>query len=413
MGMRRWIVIALLFAAMVISYIDRQTYGILKSSITHDLGWSNTDFANVHMCFQAAYAIFYLIWGRIVDRIGARIGFAVAFGLWSVAQVFTAGAQRIGDFMFARAALGVGESGAFPSAIKSVAEWFPQKERALANGFFNGGTNIGAIVAPIAVPLITLSYGWHAAFLFTGAIGLIWLPIWLLLYRRPREHKAISAAELAWIEQDPPQPPVAKLPLGWVLKQRQTWAYAIGKFLTDPIFGMYLIWLPDFLGKRYGLDLRALIWPLASIYLLTDVGSLFGGWLSSHFLKRGWSVNAARKGALVVCALGALPVFTAQLADNVWITVLIIGLAGAAHQGFSATLYALPADLMPRAAVGSVAGVGGMLGAAGGIVMSKYAGTVLDQGHSYLPIFLVASCAYLAAVLAIHILSPRMALATA
>ena len=322
--------------------------------------------------------------------------------------MFTSGALRMTDFMLARAALGAGESGAFPSAIKAVAEWFPQKERALANGWFNGGTNIGAIVAPILVPMITVAWGWHAAFLLTGAAGLVWLPVWLLLYRKPREHRTISAAELAWIEQAPPPTAVAKIPFIRVLRQRQTWAYAAAKFLTDPIFGMYLIWLPDFLGKRYHLDLKALMWPLAGIYLLTDVGSLFGGWLSSHFLKRGWSVNAARKGALLVCALGALPVFTAQLADNVWLTVLIIGLAGAAHQGFSATLYALPADLMPRAAVGTVAGVGGMLGASGGILMSKYAGYVLDAGHSYLPIFIVASCAYLCAVLAIHLISPRM-----
>jgi ACS family hexuronate transporter-like MFS transporter len=407
-GYQRWIVVALIFAAMVISYVDRQTYGLLKSSMTKDLSWTNTDFANVQLCFQACYAIFYLVWGRLVDRIGARWGFAAAFAIWSVAQILTSGAQRIVHFMLARGALGVGESGAFPSAIKAAAEWFPQEERAFANGVFNAGSNIGAIVAPLAVPAIALGFGWHAAFLLTGCAGLVWLPIWILLYRRPREHLSISAAELAWIEQDPPQPPARTVPLSHVLRHRQTWAYAAGKCLTDPVFGMYLIWLPDFLGKRYGLDLGSIGIPLAAIYLVSDFGSVAGGWLSSHFLKRGWSVNRARKTTLLICALAATPVFLAPLANSLWVTVLIIGVAAAAHQAFSATMYALPADLLPRAAVGTVSGVGGMLGAIGGMAMSKYAGYVLDSGLGYLPIFIIASSAYLCALLAIHLLSPRM-----
>ncbi len=405
----RWVIVALLFAAIVISYVDRQTIGLLKGSMSKDMGWSNSDFANIHMCFQAAYAVFYLVWGRVVDRIGARMGFALAFAIWSVAQIATAGAQRISHFMIARVALGVGESGAFPSAIKAVTEWFPQKERALANGIFNSGSNIGAIITPLIVPLIAVSWGWHVAFIVTGLAGLVWLPVWYLVYRRPREHKALTPAELRWIEQDGAVREAApKMKWSHLIRHKQTWAYALGKCLTDPIFGMYLVWLPDFLSKRYHLNLKTVGWPLVAIYLLSDVGSVSGGWLSSHLLKRGLSVNTARKLTLAVCAACAMPVMLAPLTSQLWITVLIIGTAAAAHQGFSATLYALPGDLIPRAGTGSVVGIGGLFGAGAGILMSKYTGFVLDHGESYLPVFIVAGLAYWAALGLIHLLSPRL-----
>ncbi|WP_304172436.1 MFS transporter [Phenylobacterium aquaticum] len=406
-GWRRWVVVALLFCAIVINYVDRQTYGLLKAPISHDLRWTNTDFANVHLCFQAAYAVSYLAWGRLADRLGARLGLAVAFGVWSVAQFATSGARQIGQFMLGRAALGMGEAGAFPGAVKAVVEWFPQKERALANGVFNAGANVGAIITPLAVPAITLAWGWPAAFMATGLVGLVWLPIWLWLYRRPREHAKVSAAELAYIEQDPADLP---LRLGWgaVLRRRQTWVYALGKLITDPIFGMYLVWLPDFLGKRYGLDLKTFGPPLIAIYLLSDLGSVGGGWLSSHFLKRGWSVNRARKVTMLICALCATPVALAPSVGSLWGAVVIIGLAAAAHQGFSATLYALPGDLLPRAGVGSVLGIGGMLGAIGGMAMSRYTGWTLDHARGYGPVFAVASSAYLCALAVIHLLSPRL-----
>lgn len=373
-----------------------------------DLNWSNTDFANIHLCFQAAYAICYLLWGRVVDRIGAKWGFALAFALWSVAQLATAAARQIGHFMLARMFLGLGESGAFPGAIKAVVEWFPQKERALANGVFNAGTNIGAIITPLLVPALVLEYGWQAAFVFSGLIGLVWLPLWLVLYRTPRENRRVSAAELRWIAQDGPVSTPRRMPWRALLGKRQAWAYAAAKFLTDPIFGMYLVWLPDFLAKRFGLDLRTFGPPLIAIYLLSDAGSIAGGWLSSRLLRLGWSVNRARKTALLICALCATPVMFAAQASNVWVAVAIIGLAAAAHQGFSANLYALPADLLPRGGVASVVGIGGALGACGGMLMSKYTGWTLDADRGYAPIFVIASCAYLVALAVVHVLSPRL-----
>jgi len=407
-GAQRWLVVALLFWAMIVNYIDRQTIGILKPTMSADLHWSNSDFANIHLCFQAAYAICYVLWGRVVDRIGAKWGFALAFALWSAAQLATAAARQIGHFMLARMFLGVGESGAFPGAIKAVAEWFPQKERALANGVFNAGTNIGAIVTPLLVPALVLAYGWQAAFLFSGLIGLVWLPLWLLLYRNPRENPRVSAAELRWIAQDGPALPPRRMHWRELLGKRQTWAYALAKFLTDPIFGMYLVWLPDFLARRYGLDLRTFGPPLIAIYLLSDFGSVAGGWLSSRLLRTGWGVNRARKIALLICALCATPVMFAAQASNVWVAVAIIGLAAAAHQGFSANLYALPADLLPRGGIGSVVGIGGALGACGGMLMSKYTGWTLDADRGYAPVFLIASCTYLVALVLIHVLSPRL-----
>jgi ACS family hexuronate transporter-like MFS transporter len=407
-GRRRWIVVALLLLAMIVNYVDRQTLGLLKPAMSAELGWSNSDFANIHLCFQAAYALCYLVWGRVVDRIGARAGFALAFALWSLAQLATAGARQIGHFMLARLVLGVGESGAFPGSIKAIAEWFPQKERALANGLFNAGTNIGAIITPLAIPAIVLAYGWQAAFVVSGLAGLVWLPLWLMLYRNPRASARLTAAELRWIEQDAAPATTARVPLRQLLGYRQTWTYALAKFMTDPVFGMYLVWLPDFLAKRFHLDLKTFGPPLIAIYVSSDVGSVFGGWLSSRLLRLGWGVNRARKTALLVCALCATPVVFAAQASNVWVAVALIGLAAAAHQGFSANLYALPPDLVPRGGIASVVGIGGALGACGGMLMSKYTGWTLDADRGYAPIFLIASCAYLAALAVIHFLSPRL-----
>ncbi len=406
-GRYRWVIVALLFVAMVINYVDRQTIGLLKADLTAEFGWSETDYADLVFWFQAAYAVAYLAWGRIIDKIGARWGLGLAFLIWHVGHIATAGARSFGGFIAARVLLGLGEGGGFPGGLKAVAEWFPKKERAFATGLFNAGTNIGAIVTPLVIPAITLAWGWEMAFILTGVAGLVWLPIWLLVYRRPREHSRLSAAELAHIESDPADP-VETIPWTRLLRYRETWAYAAGKFLIDPIWWMFLFWLPDFLGKRHGLDLKTFGPPLVAIYLLSDVGSVGGGWLSSRFMHRGWSVNRARKTTMLICALAALPVMFAAYADNLWVAVLIIGLATAAHQGFSANLYTLPGDVFPRSAVGSVVGIGGMLGAVGGMAMAKYAGWVLDQIGTYTPIFVVAGSAYLLALLVVHLLTPKM-----
>jgi ACS family hexuronate transporter-like MFS transporter len=407
MGRYRWVVVALLFTAMVFNYVDRQTISFLKGDLSKAFGWDETNYADLVFWFQATYAVSYLAFGRIVDRIGARWGFGLAYLIWQIAHMSHALASSLAGFIGGRLLLGVGEGGAFPGGIKAMAQWFPKKERAFATGLFNAGTNIGAIVTPLMIPVITLTWGWRAAFLVTGAVGLLWLPIWLLVYRTPRTHPKVTGAELAHIESDPADA-VANVTWTVLLKKRETWAYAIGKFLIDPVWWMWLFWLPDFFGKRYGLDLKTFGPPVVAVYLLSDLGSVGGGWLSSRFIRMGWSINRARKSTMLICALLALPVAFAAQASSLWLAVGIIGIATAAHQGFSANLYTLPGDVFPRSAVGSVVGIGGMIGAVGGMVMAKYAGYVLDKIGVYTPIFVVAASVYLLALLAVHLLSPKL-----
>ena len=310
-------------------------------------------------------------------------------------------------FGFARFFLGLGEAGNFPAAIKTVAEWFPKKERALATGIFNSGTNIGALVTPLVVPWITFTWGWQAAFIATGALGFLWLIAWLLLYRSPEEHPALSSSELRYIQSDPPDRSV-KIPWLRLLPHRQTWAFSLGKFLTDPIWWVYLFWLPDFLHKRHGLGLKDFGLPLVIVYVMADVGSIGGGWISSSLIKRGWTINAGRKLAMLICALAVVPIVFAAQTSNVWIAVVLIGLAAAAHQGWSCNLFTTTSDMFPRDAVGSVVGIGGMAGAIGGMMIARLVGEILERTGSYVPIFIIAASAYLVALLIIHLLSPRL-----
>jgi ACS family hexuronate transporter-like MFS transporter len=307
----------------------------------------------------------------------------------------------------ARFALGLGESGNFPAAIKTVAEWFPKKERALATGVFNSGSNVGAIVAPLAVPWIAVNYGWQLAFIITGTLGFIWLVFWLLIYRRPEEHPKLSPGELAYIHSDPPEP-TAKIPWARLFPHRQTWAFAVGKFLTDPIWWVYLFWLPKFLNTNYGLDITQIGLPLVVIYVSADVGSIGGGWLSGALIRRGWSVNKGRKAAMLVCALAVVPIMFAAHASNLWVAVALVSLAAAAHQGWSANIFTMVSDMFPRRAVGSVVGIGGMTGAVGGMLIQTAVGLILYYTSSYLPIFVVAGGAYLVALFIIHLLVPRL-----
>jgi ACS family hexuronate transporter-like MFS transporter len=409
-GRFRWVICALLFAAMVFNYVDRQMIGVLKPTLQKEFGWSESAYGDILFYFQLAYAVSYLGFGRFVDWVGAKAGYAVAFIIWTIGHMSHAAVRSASGLIAARMLLGVGEAGSFPAGIKVVAEWFPKRERAFATGLFNAGTNIGAIVTPLIVPLIAidLGMGWRSTFIITGLVGLLWLVAWLLIYRRPADHPRVGAAELALIESDPAEPP-GKVSWVSVLRKRETWAYCGGKFLIDPIWGMYLFWLPDFFAKRYHLDLKSFGPPLVAIYLLSDVGSVAGGWLSGGLMKRGFSLNAGRKTAMLVCAVAVTPIAFAMYAANIWLAVGIIGLAAAAHQGFSANLYTLPSDVLPRRAVATVIGIGGALGAAGGMLMSKFAGWVLDTTGSYTPIFIVAACAYGLALLVIHLLTPRYA----
>jgi ACS family hexuronate transporter-like MFS transporter len=426
-GHYRWVVCGLLFLAATINYIDRQVIGILKPTLQQQFGWSEIDYADIVFSFQLAYAIGLLLAGRLIDRVGTRIGFAIAVLVWSLAAMAHAEAASYGPavaallgvaglayapsvagFIAARFALGLGEAGNFPASIKAVSEWYPAKERALATGIFNSGTNIGAVVTPLVVPLITIAYGWYWAFVATGALGFIWLLLWLPLFGQPEKHPRVNTAELAYIRADPSSPAV-RVPLRAIFPHRQTWAFAIGKFMTDPIWWLYLFWVPDFLNRNHGLNLLAVGPPLVAIYLIADVGSIGGGWLSSALLKRGWTVNAARKTAMLVAALAVVPIVFASTAQNVWVAVGLVGLAAAAHQGWSANLFTLTTDMFPRHAVGTVVGFGGMAGAIGGMLIAKLTGYILEATGSYVVVFFIAGSAYLTALAIIHLLAPRLA----
>ncbi len=409
-GRYRWVICSLLFAATALNYVDRQMIGVLKPTISADLGWDETTYADVIFWFQAAYAIGYLSFGKIVDVLGARIGYSVAFVIWTLGHTLCGFAGNAFQFSAARALLGIGESGNFPAGIKAVSEWFPARERAFATGVFNAGANIGAIITPLVVPFIvvTMGLGWRMAFVITGAFSLIWLVFWIAMYRRPRESTKVSVEELAYIESDPADPAEK---IGWIklLGYRETWAFALGKFLIDPIWWLFLFWTPDFLAKTYDLDLKSFGPPLVAIYLISDIGSVAGGWSSSKLMRRGYSANFARKIVMLVCAFLVMPIFFAQYVDNLWLAVGIVGLATAAHQAFSANLYTIPSDMFPRGAVGSVVGIGGTVGAIGGMMMAKFTGYVLQTTGSYTLIFAVAGSTYLIAIAVVHLLSPKLA----
>ena len=410
-GRYRWVICALLFFATTVNYVDRQVLGILAKDLQKPdaIGWTEIDYGNIVAAFNAAYAFGLLIAGRLMDRIGTRIGYAAALVWWSLAAMGHALARTPFGFGVARAALGVGEAGNFPAAIKTVAEWFPKKERAFATGLFNAGSNVGAIVAPLTVPWIASTYGWRVAFILTGAIGFVWLIFWLPIYRRPQEHPKVSRAELDHIQSDPPDPPAAKIPWARLVPYRQTSAFAIGKYLTDPVWWFYLYWIPGFFRDQYKIDLLAVGPPLIIIYVIADIGSIGGGWLSSTFIKRGWAVNRARKTGMLICAIGVTPIIFASQVKNIWVAALIIGLAGAAHQGWSCNLFTTTSDMFPRNAVGSVVGFGGMAGALGGATMAVGTGYILQStGQNYTIVFTIAGTLYLIALALIHLLVPRL-----
>src|SRR3982751_3210206 len=405
-GYVRWLVCALLFAVVALNYTDRQVLSVLKPTLQQAYGWSETSYGWMAVSFQIAYGLGYVAFGRVVDRFGAKVGGTIAVTIWTIAHTAHAFVTSIAGFAWVRIPMGLGESGLFPCTLAAAAEWFPRRERALAIGIFNAGSNVGAILAPFIVPIITIALGWQMAFILTGLLTFVWLAVWLIWYRRPRAMPGITATELAHIESDPQE---AQRPVAWskLLTTRQTWAYIMGRFLIDPVWWTFLFWLPDFFTKRYGVDLKHYGPPLVAIYVMADIGSVLGGWRSSRLIKRGVAVGRARKMAMLACALCALPVASAMYASNLWLAVAAIGLACAAPPGFSANLYALPSDLFPRWAVGSIVGLGGFAGAAGGVLMSLYAANVLQVIGSYTPIFIFASLAYLLALLVVHLIVPR------
>lgn len=422
-GKYRWTICGLVFFATTINYLDRSVISLLKSTLSKEFTWNETDYANIVVAFQLCYAAGLLGAGRLIDKLGTKIGYGLATALWSVAAIAHAAATSTFGFFVARGALGITEAGNFPAAIKTVAEWFPKKERALATGIFNSGANIGAILAPLTVPFIVVIWGWQWAFILTGLTGFIWLIIWLLVYEVPGKHKKLSQAEYEYIHSDEDESSSTgnsdSIKLSWaqLLGYRQTWAFAVGKFLTDPVWWFYLFWLPDFLEKQYGLTNTQIALPVALAYTMATIGSIVGGWLPMYFIKKGWTVFRARKTAMVIYACCALPVVSAQYLGsiNMWLAVLIIGLAMSAHQAWSANIYTTVSDLFPKTAVASVTGIGGMFGALGGILIAKTAGNLFDyykaDGHietGYLIMFLVCSVAYVIAWIIMQLLVPKM-----
>ena len=406
-GNYRWTIVALLFFATTINYVDRMVIGILAPTLQNEIHWNEIQYGYIVTAFTAAYAIGLLGIGRLIDLLGTKLGYAIALAGWSVAAMGHALTRTVFGFGFARFALGIFEAGNFPAAIKTVAEWFPKKERALATGIFNAGSNVGAILAPLVVPWITLIWGWQEAFIFTGGFGLLWLIFWFLFYEKPEKHKRLSKKEHEYIQADPPDTSV-KIPWKQLFKHKGTWAFASGKFLTDSAWWFYLFWIPKFLNETYGITLNKIGVPLIIIYVMADVGSIGGGWLSSFFIKRGWSINKSRKIAMLICALCVTPIVFAAQASNVWMAVALLSLATAAHQGWSANLFTTVSDMFPRKAVASVVGLGGMAGAISGMFISNITGFVLQFTGSYIIPFFIAGSVYLIALVTIHLLVPDL-----
>lgn len=406
-GRYRWVICSLLFFAATVNYADRNLISLLKPTLQAQYHWSEIDYSNIILAFQLAYVIGTLVVGRVIDWLGTRKGFSLSVLVWTLASMSHVLASTVFGFCSARFVLGLGEAGSFPASIKTVAEWFPKRERALATGIFNSGTNLGAMVVPLVIAGLVAKFGWQSAFIAISLPNFVWLVLWLLIYRRPEDHPRISAEEIAYIRSDATGT-VTSVRWTRLIGYRQTWAFAIAKFLTDPIWWLYLFWIPDFLHRNHGVDLKGMFLPITVVYTAATVGSVSGGWFSSSLIKRGWSINRSRKTIMLLCALAVTPIVIAARTNSLWLAVVLIALAAAAHQGWSANLFTTASDMFPSSAVGSVVGTGAMAGAFGGMLVAKLAGYVLEWTGSYVPVFIVAGSAYLLALLVLHALAPRM-----
>jgi ACS family hexuronate transporter-like MFS transporter len=410
----RWAVCGLLFFATTINYIDRQILSLLKPILDDQLHWTNAEFGMVNSAFQGAYGVSLLVFGWLIDKYGTKIGYAISIAAWSLAAMGHALVGSVGGFLWARVALGLGEGGNFPAAIKATAIWFPKKERALATSLFNSGANVGAILAPAIVPWLAFKFGWQSAFLAAGAIGFLWLFLWMPWFETPDKKPALSKEELAWIQSDREEVKAQKIPWGQLLGYRQTWGFILPKLITDPVWWFFLIWLPDFFKQTRGLDIKKSWVLLVTIYSIVTVLSIAGGWVTGHLAKHGWSINRARKGGMLLFALCVVPILAVTGASD-WGAVLLIGLAGAAHQAFSANLFTTVSDSFPKQAVASVIGIGGMAGALGGMLFPIVTGMLLDSykasgnvAAGYGVLFAFCAGAYLFSLILLQLLNPRL-----
>jgi MFS transporter, ACS family, hexuronate transporter len=414
LGKYRWVICSLLFFATTVNYVDRQILSLLKETLDAELGWTNQQFGWVNSSFQLAYGIGLLGFGWFVDRFGTKIGYAVSIAAWSLAAAAHALVGSVGGFITARACLGLGEAGNFPSAIKAVALWFPKRERAFATSIFNAGTNAGALIAPAIIPPLAAAFGWRAAFIAAGIVGVLWLFLWIPFYDVPERSKRVQPAELAHIRSDLDEVNQGeKVPWIQLLGYPQTWSFIIAKFLTDPVWWFFLIWLPDYFKKTRGLDIKHSWVHIVTIYGIVTVLSLFGGWVTGYLTRKGWSVTRARKTGMFFFALCVVPILAATRVGD-WTAVLLIGLAGAAHQAWSANLFTTVSDMFPRHAVASVVGIGGMAGSAGGFIFPILTGAMLDHftklnnvTAGYAILFGICACAYLVAFGLNHLCAPR------
>lgn len=408
MTYQRWVICGLLFLATVIAYVDRGVIAYLKTFLQGVIpGLTDFKYGIITAAFQLAYAIGMLVAGGLTDKLGTRKAFTIAICIWSVAAMLPGAAFSVISFSTAMFLLGIGESANFPACIKTVAEWFPKKERATATGIFNSGANVGNIMVPLIVPTLVVLVGWRGSFVVAGSFGFLWMILWLMIYRKPEEHKKVSPAELALIMSDPGER-VATVPWSHVLPHKETWAFALGKFLTDPIWWFYLFWIPGYLQTTFHLNLEQSRTPVVLAYAISIIGSVGGGYLSSAMIARGISPNTARKSTMLLCAACIAPIFLAPFVHQLWIVVALMGLATAGHQGWSATIFTLPSDMFPKSAVGSVTGIGGMAGGIGGVLLQLGAGTILTFTHSYVSLFAMACLAYPVALLAIHLITPNL-----
>ena len=406
---QRWIICALLFFATVLAYVDRGVIAYLKNTLQTVIpGLNDAKYGVITACFTGAYAIGMLVAGGLTDKLGTRKAFAIAIGMWSVAAMLPGAAFSVITFGIAMFLLGLGEAANFPACIKTVAEWFPKRERTLATGIFNSGANVGNIVVPILVPALVAVVSWRGAFVVAGALGLVWMVFWLIYYRRPEEHPRVSKAELALILSDPTEK-VASVPWSHVLPCKETWAFAIGKFLTDPIWWFYLFWIPGYLQSTFHLNLAQSRTPVVMAYAISIIGSIGAGFVFKFFMDRGKTSNVARKTTMLICALLIVPIFLTPFVHQLWVVVALLGMATAGHQGWSANLFTLPSDMFPKSAVASVTGIGGFAGAVGGVLLQLATGMIVYLTHSYVSLFVMACLAYPLAFLIIHSISPKLA----